>query len=196
MRQTKQQKRITSRFHKDKVVALRSLDLKKIKQYMRKWRMQKVPDEQIWIVVHKARVSMAEFTLQEKLLSRQWLIERGYSTSIFTTPIQNRFIVEWFDLQVQATEPANPEFPDGIKIDVSLGAMLTCNIGLKYPAPGVGRYHIACRECGRTAAITTAGRADDPKSVRFPCMVQPQPITGAESDGSNNGQAGANGAGA
>lgn len=40
---------------------------------------------------------------------------------------------------------------------------------LKYPAPGVGSWVVACTACGFHAVITAACRADDPTQVLLPC---------------------------
>ena len=68
-----------------------------------------------------------------------------------------------------AQSPPDPNYPYGIALDVSKGAAATCDIFLDYPAPGVGTWIVRCDVCGYTAAITAAGRADDPTGVRLPC---------------------------
>jgi len=68
-----------------------------------------------------------------------------------------------------AKNPPDPNYPYGIALDVSLGAAAVCDVVLDYPAPGVGTWIITCEVCGYTAAVTAAGRADDPTKVRLPC---------------------------
>lgn len=44
-------------------------------------------------------------------------------------------------------------------------------IDLPYPAERCGVYLVTCDKCGYSAAITTAGRVDDPRSVTIPCRM-------------------------
>ncbi len=57
----------------------------------------------------------------------------------------------------------NPAYPDGIDIDLSNGAAAYCKSKLPYPAECCGVLIVRCSICGESAAITTAGRPDDPK---------------------------------
>lgn len=66
--------------------------------------------------------------------------------------------------------PADPQFPNGIQVGV-LNAELSCLVKLPYPAPECGHFRIECHSCNMTLAITAAGRADDPFSVRVPCKM-------------------------
>lgn len=154
--------------------ALRSLSMRKIKAYMAKYRVP-MPSggiDVIWIMVHKTRIMLKGFTAEEKAVSRTWLVEHGYSTRQIPTHPSKQWRIEWFDLERTAHEPTNPEFPDGIRLDLSEGALFTCCCHLPYPAKRCGQYHIGCMVCGNTTAITTAGRKDDPRSVRFACKVK------------------------
>ena len=63
--------------------------------------------------------------------------------------------------------PANPEFPDGIDLDV--GKRPACKAALPYPAPACGTWIIHCTRCEIAVACTAAGRADDPRSMMVPC---------------------------
>lgn len=63
----------------------------------------------------------------------------------------------------------DPAFPEGIDIDVSDGAKIACRVQLPYPAECCGIIAVRCERCGFSAAVTTAGRADDPRSVKLPC---------------------------
>jgi hypothetical protein len=65
--------------------------------------------------------------------------------------------------------PPDPEYPNGVALDVSDSAKLSCNVALPYPAPECGYWHIACDVCELSVAITAAGRPDDPVSARVPC---------------------------
>ncbi len=78
------------------------------------------------------------------------------------------FSIEWFDDEREPQEPANPAFPDGIDVDVTGGAK-GCKVELPYPAQRCGKYVVSCNTCGVRAVITTAGRDDDPRSLKLPC---------------------------
>lgn len=72
----------------------------------------------------------------------------------------------------QPTQPPNPAYPDGIDIDLSAGA-LGCWVDLPdYPAPSRGAWLIECKKCGHRAVVTAAGRPDDPRRVKQPCLVR------------------------
>jgi hypothetical protein len=43
---------------------------------------------------------------------------------------------------------------------------------LPYPAKRIGHYRIECELCGLRVACTTAGRPDDPRSIRIACKLQ------------------------
>jgi hypothetical protein len=62
----------------------------------------------------------------------------------------------------------NPDYPDGCSIDATEG-QTGCSVDLPYPAPECGAWIVRCAACGMSAAITAAGRPDDPRSVRIPC---------------------------
>lgn len=76
--------------------------------------------------------------------------------------------IEWIDGGQEPKVKANPQFPDGVDLDVSKGAK-SCSTALPYPAKRIGSYLVECDVCGINALITTAGRADDPRSVTLPC---------------------------
>jgi hypothetical protein len=65
----------------------------------------------------------------------------------------------------------NPEFPDGIAVDVSNGVPATCIVALPYPAPECGHFVVQCRFCKFRVALTAAGRPDDPTSITIPCQM-------------------------
>jgi hypothetical protein len=77
--------------------------------------------------------------------------------------------VKFNDSGRKATQPANPKFPKGVDVSCADSGVPTCTRNLPYPAPGVGTYSVICRECGFTALVTVAGRADDPRSITIPC---------------------------
>jgi len=63
----------------------------------------------------------------------------------------------------------NPAYPNGIDLDC--GERPACKADLPYPAPCVGLWYVECKLCHTNAAITAAGRPDDPKSVMIPCRM-------------------------
>jgi hypothetical protein len=83
-----------------------------------------------------------------------------------------RFSIEWTDYHRPTKHAAHPDFPHGIDIDVSRGAAKTCTVPLPYPAKGCGYYAVECAVCGLTVGMTTAGRPDDPRSIKVPCKLK------------------------
>lgn len=81
--------------------------------------------------------------------------------------------VKWFDGGREPQMPSNPKYPDGIDIDASGGAAESCFTKLDYPAPRCGHFLVVCHKCGLRVMLTTAGRADDPRSVRLACKRKP-----------------------
>jgi hypothetical protein len=80
-----------------------------------------------------------------------------------------RITVEFIDHKRYAENPADPRFPGGVDIDASQGAAKCCTINLPYPARRCGMHLIHCRTCGFTMALSAAGRADDPRSLKIAC---------------------------
>lgn len=79
---------------------------------------------------------------------------------------------QWIDGHREPRERPNPAYPDGVDVDLSKGATAACSVALGYPAKRCGMYIVRCRACSASATITTAGRADDPRSVKLPCKPQ------------------------
>lgn len=76
--------------------------------------------------------------------------------------------IVWNDSGREPTCAPDPDYPSGK--DVRLDFIeRKCRTSLPYPAKRCGYYVITCEKCGCTVAITTAGRADDPRSVELPC---------------------------
>lgn len=67
---------------------------------------------------------------------------------------------------------ADPAFPNGIALEISHGAEITCKVALPYPAPECGHFLVTCETCGYRIGIPAAGRADDPISVVIPCKKE------------------------
>ena len=82
------------------------------------------------------------------------------------------FKIDWIDAGREPACPPNPNYPDGIDLDLAGRAKNTCNIELPYPAKRCGHYRVECKICGLTIGCTTAGRPDDPRSMRVACRTQ------------------------
>lgn len=85
---------------------------------------------------------------------------------------QNKLKVKWVDSGFWATLDPNPDHLKGIDMDVSRGSSVTCETKLPYPAQRCGFYEVTCEVCGLRVAVTTAGRADDPRSVKVACKIK------------------------
>jgi len=82
------------------------------------------------------------------------------------------FKITWLDSGLEPRCAPNPNYPNGIDVDVSDGALKTCRVELPYPAKRIGRYRVECEKCGIKAECTTAGRPDDPTSITIGCYTQ------------------------
>lgn len=80
--------------------------------------------------------------------------------------------VEWIDRGREPQCAPNPSFPSGRYIDMSEGALKTCWTELPYPAKRCGVFIVYCKKCGLRVGITTAGRTDDPRSVKLACITK------------------------
>jgi len=83
--------------------------------------------------------------------------------------VEQALKVKWIDGGKEPQCAPNPAYPDGIDIDLSEGAERACSTELDHPAMRIGHYLVMCRTCGQRVALTTAGRADDPRSVKLAC---------------------------
>ena len=80
--------------------------------------------------------------------------------------------VEWIDDHREPKCAPNPAHPDGIDLDCSAGAVATCATELRpYPTPRCGFFLVTCDTCGQRIMITTAGRPDDPRSLKMACRL-------------------------
>jgi hypothetical protein len=77
--------------------------------------------------------------------------------------------VTWIDMEREPKVKPNPLYPNGIDVDMSQGAVVACLVTLPYPAKRIGTYVIDCQKCKLRVALTTAGRPDDPRSVKLAC---------------------------
>lgn len=75
----------------------------------------------------------------------------------------------WVDRHRDPKCAPDPRYPNGKDVDLAGFDIPTCKVDLPCPAPRIGLYVITCHKCGMSVAATTAGRPDDPRSVRFPC---------------------------
>lgn len=80
--------------------------------------------------------------------------------------------VRWLDGGREPQCAPDPEFPQGIDLDCSGRAKHTCVVELPYPAKRCGTYVVQCEVCGFSAACTTAGRPDDPRTIKLPCQIK------------------------
>lgn len=81
----------------------------------------------------------------------------------------NKLKVRWIDHGRKPTQKSNPLYPKGIDLDLSKGADMCCAQALPYPAKRCGMFMVTCELCGLKVAISTAGRPDDPRSVKLAC---------------------------
>ena len=86
--------------------------------------------------------------------------------------VSGRLRVKWFDSGRAPTQPPNPDYPDGIDLNMSKDEQDACYTTLPYPAKRIGSYVISCNKCGLKAVCTTAGRMDDPRSIIVPCKTE------------------------
>lgn len=82
-----------------------------------------------------------------------------------------RFSIDWADAHREATYPADPTYPFGCSIDVALDAPRACRAQLP-SAVRIGTWVVRCTLCGYVIALASAGRRDDPRSVRVPCRAR------------------------
>lgn len=79
--------------------------------------------------------------------------------------------INWIDKEREPQCPSNPDYPTGIDVDVSLGTEPSCTTQLPYPARRCGMFRVECDICGLIVGITTAGRPDDPRSLKMACQL-------------------------
>lgn len=82
------------------------------------------------------------------------------------------FDVEWRDAGLEAKVAPNPDYPLGKDLDLAGPSVAACKEPLPYPARRRGLYIVECNICGRRIGVTTAGRPDDPRSIRIPCNLK------------------------
>ena len=93
-----------------------------------------------------------------------------------------KFFIRWLDAGREPQSAPDPAYPVGIDLDVTNGRTPACTVILPYPAKRCGHYEVICTECKFSAAITTAGRPDDPRSVKIPCAKASELKFGSQKD--------------
>ncbi len=83
----------------------------------------------------------------------------------------SKFIVEWNDHGREPKCAPNPEYPSGIDVPALDPDAKACKVSLPYPARRCGYYVVECKKCGIRVGCTTAGRADDPRSITINCKA-------------------------
>lgn len=84
------------------------------------------------------------------------------------------FLIQWHDLGREPQCESDPAYPLGVDVDTSEGATRTCKAAVPYPAVRCGYYVIECLDCHATVGCTTAGRPDDPRTVKVACKGMTQ----------------------
>lgn len=79
---------------------------------------------------------------------------------------------KWVDGKREPKCAPDPAFPSGKDMHAAFGSK-TCRVELPYPARRCGWYVVSCDKCGQSMILTTAGRADDPKSITIDCIEKP-----------------------
>lgn len=77
--------------------------------------------------------------------------------------------IKWLDRNREPKCAPNPAYPKGKDVDMSDGAANTCYTELPYPAKRCGLYVVECPKCSLVIGVTTAGRPDDPRSLKVAC---------------------------
>jgi hypothetical protein len=82
--------------------------------------------------------------------------------------------ISWLDRGRDPTCAPDPNYPNGKDVDVVVCPdKPICEGELQpYPAPRCGLIMIKCNRCGSVTGVTTAGRPDDPRSLRMNCTFR------------------------
>ncbi len=82
---------------------------------------------------------------------------------------KGKFEIKWIDGGRETQCAPDPKYPLGIDVDAAGPMSPSCSTPLPYPAMRCGLWRVRCLTCGYSVAITTAGRSDDPRSIKMPC---------------------------
>lgn len=85
--------------------------------------------------------------------------------------MSEQFKIEWIDRGGPPTQQPNPDFPNGVNIDLAQGMEPACMVPLPYPTGrnNIGAWLVQCERCGLKVLITAASRPDDPRMAKLPC---------------------------
>jgi hypothetical protein len=78
----------------------------------------------------------------------------------------------WISRHRKPTQPSDSMYPDGIDVDASRGRAF-CSITLDHPTAECGLWIVTCDVCNQRILLTTAGRLDDPRSLKMACRPRP-----------------------
>jgi hypothetical protein len=84
----------------------------------------------------------------------------------------DQFSIYWDDGRREPQCEPDPRYPNGIALDITRGREPFCIVSLPYPAKRCGLYVVECRICKQRVACTTAGRIDDPISIKIACELR------------------------
>lgn len=83
----------------------------------------------------------------------------------------NRFDIRWMDGKTETERPSDPRYATGMNVDLTFGQRPFCKAELQYPVPRCGQHVGRCVVCNFLIALMTAGRPDDPRTVKVPCKL-------------------------
>ena len=79
-------------------------------------------------------------------------------------------LATWIDSGQEPKHPSNPAYPAGKAVDLTQDPDApACETVLPYPAPRIGVFIVECSLCRLRVGVTTAGRPDDPRSIKLNC---------------------------
>lgn len=79
--------------------------------------------------------------------------------------------VEFLSHNRKAVCAPNPDYPEGMDVDLTEPQATACQTAIPYPAECCGVWLLQCTACGTSVAVTAAGRPDDVRSVKIPCRT-------------------------
>lgn len=86
---------------------------------------------------------------------------------------RGRHYTKWIGNGQKPTCSPDPDYPNGRSMDLTNDATPNCTVTLPhYPSDGRGVWVIGCFGCKLRIAITSAGRPDDPRTVKMACLSE------------------------